>query len=79
MQIESPSVSSTPDVANTGFTLMDVMSAKVLVKRLVQSGMRKGPSDLLVLPSHILEEWYSQEAVRYLKEKRGERPTLIIP
>lgn len=49
------------------------MSAKVLVKRLVQSGYRKGPSDLLVLPDHALEQWYTDEAVRYLQERKQER------
>lgn len=59
---------------------MDIMSAKVYVKRLVQSGYRKGPSDLLVLSDHALEQWYSEEAVRYLEERRAARsPTVVIP
>jgi len=57
---------------------MDVMSAKVFVKRLVQSGMRKGPSELLVLSDHALEQWYSEEAVRYLLERKAAREVPIV-
>jgi hypothetical protein len=49
---------------------MDIMAAKVMVKRLVQSGYRPGPSELLVLSDRALEEWYTDEAVRYLQEQK---------
>lgn len=80
MPTESPCISSTPDVA-LGFSLEDVMAAKVVVKRLVQNGLRKAPSDLLVLPDRVLEEWYNQDAVRYLQEQKAKRqqPVATIP
>lgn len=49
------------------------MAAKVMVKLLVKSGVRKGPSDLLVLPDHLIEEWYNDDAVRYLQEQKERR------
>lgn len=82
MQTRLPFVSSTLDVSERmGWPLADIMAAKVLVKRLVQSGMRKGPTDLLVLPDHLIEEWYNAEAVRYLQEQKEKRskPIAVIP
>ena len=57
------------------------MAAKVFVKRLVQSGVRKGPSELLVLTDHALEQWYNEETVRYLEERRAAKavPIAVIP
>jgi hypothetical protein len=37
---------------------------------LVRRGLRKGPSDLLVLPDYILEQWYDEDALRYLRENK---------
>lgn len=79
MPTKSPSVSSIQSAgdrliaARMGWPLLDIMTAKVLVKRLVQSGMRKGPSELLVLSDHALEEWYTDDAVRYLQEQKEKR------
>lgn len=76
MPTESQSSSGTPNAdeqavaARMGWPLTQIMSAKVLVKRLVQSGFRKGPSDLLVLSDQALEQWYTDEAVRYLQERK---------
>lgn len=47
--------------------------ARVLVKRLVRSGLRKGPSDMLLLTDSALEQWYSEEAEAYLLEQAQER------
>lgn len=81
MSIPLLSISSTPDDVKAQFPLMDVMAAKVLVKRLVQSGMRKGPSELLTLPDYLLEQWYTDEAYRYLQEQKAARskPVAVIP
>lgn len=45
----------------------------MLVKRLVRSGLRKGPTEMLILTDTALEEWYSEEAVRYLHEQASKR------
>ena len=75
--MRSQSTSSTPradeGVTSADFPIWDVMVAKVIVKRLVGSGERKGPSDLLILPEHQVEMWYNEEAVRYLKEQQAVR------
>lgn len=44
-----------------------------MVKRLVRSGLRKGPSDMLLLTDSALEQWYSEEAEAYLLEQAQER------
>lgn len=44
-----------------------------MVKRLVQSGYRKGPSDFLLLPDSEVEKWYDEEALRYLEENLKKR------
>lgn len=45
----------------------------MLVKRLVKSGLRKGPSEMLILTDTALEQWYSEEAVAYLHEQAEKR------
>ena len=81
MPIPLLSTSSIPDELKAEWPLIQVMSAKVLVKRLVQSGMRKGPSELLTLPDYLLEQWYTDEAYRYLQEQKEKRskPVAVIP
>ena len=39
-----------------------------MVKRLVESGFRKGPSDLLLISDSEKEIWFDAEAIRYLTE-----------
>ena len=39
-----------------------------MVKRLVEAGIRNGPSELLVMPDTAKEYWYDQEALVYLEE-----------
>lgn len=51
-----------------GFKRLDIAAARVLVKRLVRSGLRKGPSDMLLIMDSALEQWYDEEAVAYLHE-----------
>lgn len=50
--------------------------ATVMVRRLVRAGLRKGPSDLLLLPDYLLDRWYNEDAIAYLHEmgraKQGE-------
>jgi len=52
---------------------MEVASARVLIKRLVRCGLRKGPTEMLILPDFALEQWYSEDAVRYLHEQYSKR------
>jgi len=65
--------SSSTSVANSGFSRLDVAAARVLVKRLVEAKLRRGPPDFLILSDHVLAEWYSDEAVAYLHERAQER------
>ena len=58
---------------SAGFTRLEIASARVLIKRLVRSGLRKGPSDMLILSDTALEQWYDGEAVSYLHERYSER------
>lgn len=68
----SRSASSTPGV-EASFPRLDIAAAKVLVKHQVKHGLRKAPTDLLVLPAHALEDWYDKEAIRYLQEQKAVR------
>lgn len=43
------------------------------MKRLVRSGLRKGPSDMLILSDTALNQWYDEEAVAYLHEQAQAR------
>lgn len=76
-QTRSQSTSSTPSAPEESlkmsFPYQDIMAAKVVVKRLVGSGMRKGPNDLLVIPNAVADQWYTDEAVRYLQEQKEKR------
>ncbi len=66
MQTLSPSTSTTR--SGIGYSRLDVAVARVMVKRLVEAGFRKGPSELLVMPDIAKEYWYDQEALVYLEE-----------
>lgn len=46
----------------------DIAVAKVVVKKMIRAGVRKGPSDLLLLSDAFLESWYEDDAKRYLEE-----------
>lgn len=61
------------DAGSAGFSRLNIAAARVLVKRLVRSGLRKGPTNYLLLSDHVLEQWYSDEAVRYLHEQATNR------
>lgn len=65
--------SSSTNAGSAGFHRWDIAAAKVLVKRLVQCGLRKGPCDLLLLSDSALNEWYNEEAVAYLHERAAEK------
>lgn len=60
------------DAGIAGFHRLDIAAARVLVKRLVRSGLRKGPSDMLLISDSALEQWYDEDAVAYLHEKATE-------
>lgn len=65
--------SSSTSAGSAGFARLDIAAARVLVKRLVKSGLRKGPSEMLILTDTALEQWYSEEAVAYLHEQAEKR------
>src|SRR3990167_11416442 len=69
--IRSASISSTP--SGIGFSRLDVATARVMVKRLVESRMRPGPSELMTMSDWELELWLDQEALRYLEENLKKR------
>jgi hypothetical protein len=48
---------------------MDVQVAKVVVRRLVRNGWRKGPTDLLLISDHEYDQWLEHEARSWLKEQ----------
>lgn len=47
--------------------------AKVVVRKLIQEGIRKGPSDLLLIENWMYDQWLEQDAVAFLKEQRERR------
>ena len=47
--------------------------AKITVRELIRRGARKGPSDLLMLPDHLIEQWYEEDARRFLQENKARR------
>jgi len=47
--------------------------AKIVVRELIRRGARTGPSDLLMLPDHIIEQRYEEEARRFLQENKARR------
>lgn len=73
---ESQSTSSTPSV-QTDFPFTDLLIARMIVKKLVAKGLRKGPSELLVLSDLALEEWYTEEARQFLREQVAERRAVV--
>lgn len=72
----SMSLSSTPSV-KLGFSELDIAVAKVVVKRLVANGHRKGPSELLVLEPWQLETWWREDAIAFLQEQKAERQKVV--
>lgn len=81
MSTELPLISGTPHALTMEFSQGDVMAAKVMVKHLVARGAMKGPTDLLALPDWIIDDWFNQAAVRYLREQKARRqqPIAVIP
>lgn len=71
--VSSSKSSSSTNAGSAGFSRLDVAAARVLVKRLVRSGLRKGPSDMLLLSDSALDEWYDDDAVAYLHEAAQKR------
>ena len=60
------STSTVPGLS--GMSRLDLAIARMVVKKQVRAGFRKGPSDYLVLPDSEIEHWLDEEAVRYLEE-----------
>lgn len=48
------------------------------MKRLVRSGLRKGPSEMLLLSDHALDQWYDEEAIAYLHEQGKKRQGVAL-
>jgi tRNA(Met) C34 N-acetyltransferase TmcA len=74
---ESQSISTTqgdgyPKI-EMAFSEMDQAVARVVVRLMVKAGMRKGPSDLLIMEDWVLDRWYQQDAIEYLKEQQAKR------
>ncbi len=69
---QSLSTSATLDVT-LGFDRMELAVAKIVVREQIARGLRKGPSDLLILPDHLLDEWLEAEAVHFLQEQKARR------
>ena len=69
---ESQCISSTPDV-KADFSELDKAAAIVTVKHLVARGLMQGPPDLLIVPPHLLTEWWEEAARKYLIERQRER------
>lgn len=66
--VTSSKSSSSTNAGSGGFSRLDIAAARVLVKRLVRSGLRKGPSDMLLLSDSALDSWYDDDAVAYMHE-----------
>lgn len=62
-----------PDRVEVGFPRMDLRIARMAVREEVARGVRKGPSDLLVLSDLVYESWLDDEAVKWLTERQQER------
>lgn len=56
---------------------MDIMAARVIVRKLVQKGLRKGPSQLLVLEDSAYDNWLTEEAVMFLREQKARQQAVI--
>lgn len=56
-----------------GFPPEDIAIAKITVRHLVATGQRQCISDLMMLPDHAINEWYDQEAIRFLEEQAARR------
>lgn len=56
-----------------GFREADLAVARIMVRRLVRSGLRKGPSDYLLLSDSALDQWFNEEAKAYLHEMGKQR------
>lgn len=69
-------MSTTPDVSS-GFSRLDLAVAKVVVRKMIQTGARKGPSDLLVIEDLAYEQWLEGEALAYLREQKAQRQAVV--
>lgn len=76
MTTSSMSSSSTPSV-ELGFSKQDIQVARAVVRLLVKNGVRKGPSELLVMEDYVLDRWWTEEAIEFLKEQKAARQACI--
>jgi hypothetical protein len=51
--------------------------ARMLVRQYVAKGLRKGPSDLLVLDESAYNKWLNEEALVYLREQKARQQAII--
>lgn len=61
---------STPSASDVrvGFSRWDIAVAKVMVRRLIEAGARKGPSDLLLIEGWMYDRWLEEDAVAFLRQ-----------
>lgn len=81
MQIELPFTSGTPKAdVEASFPFKDVLMARMLVRQYIALGLRKPPSDLLLLDEAGWDKWLSEEAIIYLKEQKAKQqiPVAVI-
>ena len=77
MTLQSTLPSSTPSVT-LGFSELDIAIARMVVRKLVENGYRKGPSELLVLEPWQLESWWTEDAIAWLREQKEKRQRAVI-
>jgi len=61
------------------FPQWEVDIAKIVVRHLVATGKRQCISDLMMLSGPAMEEWFAQDAIRYLQEQKALRQDGQLP
>jgi len=77
MQAELPFTSGTPIEIEASFPELDIATARVVVRNYIALGLRKGPSELLVLSDRAYDEWLTGEAIKFLKEQKARRQAVV--
>ena len=47
------------------------------MRNYIALGLRKGPSELLVLSDRAYDEWLTGEAIKFLKEQKARRQAVV--
>ena len=72
-EVKTSSLSTSITPSTNGFSRLDIAVARVAVKKMIKKGVRKGPSDYLLLFDSEVEKWFDEEAIRYLEENLKKR------